>query len=138
MLSTLKNLFNTDNLNNIHKKYYKKDTRKCILNINDILAYALIYTSKNVTKSIASKNVNFDTQKNASVNAFYEQSKKYGLQFYEDILNYLNKNYLLYTQRYKSKNYIIKNRLNGSFINDDILSNSADCVYLLVDGTCNM
>lgn len=137
MLSTLKKLFDTDNLNKIHKKYYKKDTRKCILNINDTLAYSLIYTSKNTTKSIASKNVNFDTQKNASVNAFYEQSKKYSLQFYEEILDNLNKNYLLHTQKYKSKNYIIKNRLNGSLINNDVLNSFTDCIYLLVDGTCN-
>ena len=136
MYNVLKTVFNTDNLCNIRQKYYKKDTRNNKLNINDILAYMLTYTSKTKTKLTASQNINYDTQKNVSVNAFYEQSKKYGLSFYEDILNKLNKEYLKITDNKKSINFIIRNRLSNIFIDDSSID-IKKFIYMLVDGTCN-
>jgi len=137
MMSTLKNIFSAKNLINTHGKYYKKDTRKNKLQINDIIAYQLLYSSVNATKKISAKNVNYDTNKSVSCNAYYEQSKKYSLSFYKDILNQLTLSYNKYTDKTNSKNFIIRNRLNNSFIDEKVSDSLNDCIFLLVDGSCD-
>lgn len=137
MLSSLKKIFSINNLNSIHKKYYKKSQRNCKLKINDILAYKLLYTQIGTTKQNSSSTVNYDTNKKVSTNAYYEQSKKFNVKFYNDILDQLNKEYDKHTCNKKSKNYIIKNRLNNTFNDENLNKIKDDTVVLLVDGTCN-
>ncbi len=138
MLSTLKNTFSESNLKNTLKKYYKKDIRVNKLTCNDILAYKLLYTSTNSTKQMASKSVNNDTKKDVVCNAYYEQSKKYTLPFYDTILKQLTMSYNKFTDAPKSIDYVIKNRLNNAFIDDDFTESVlGEYVILLVDGSCN-
>jgi hypothetical protein len=140
MLNNLKNIFSIKNLEEKIKKYYKNDTRENKLKINDVLAYQLLYSSINNTKEYASRSVNYEIQKSISCSAYYEQTKKYSLSFYEDILTDLNLSYDKFTNNDNKKNNInciIKNRLNNSFIDEDLINSQENCVFLLIDGSCN-
>ena len=98
---------------------------------NDILAYKLLYTSTNSTKQMASKSVNNDTKKDVVCNAYYEQSKKYTLPFYNDILKQLNMSYNKFTDAPKSIDHIIKNRLNNAFIDDDFTESILELAIII-------
>jgi hypothetical protein len=137
MISALKNIFSMKNLKNTFGKYYKKNIRENKLKINDIIAYQLLYSSIDTTKKFSSKSVNYDTNKSVSCNAYYEQSKKYSLSFYKDILQQLNESYNKYTDKPNSNDFIIRNRLNNSFIDENLMDSLNDSVILLVDGTCS-
>jgi len=144
MLTSLKRIFSCKNLKDTHKKYYKKDTRDNKLEINDIIAYQLLYSKKDITKKSSSKSVNYDINKDISINAYYEQSKKYSLNFYNDILQQLNISYNEHTDKKghinkkKIINNVIRNRLNNSICNDfNSLNASDDIIPLLVDGSCS-
>lgn len=96
-----------------------------------------MYSSANTTKEISAKNVNYDTNKEVTCNAYYEQTKKYKLPFYKNILDQLTISYNKYTDKPNSKKFIIRNRLNNSFIDEKVSDSLNNYICLLVDGSCN-